>query len=56
MWKNYTFSSGICKKGTSSMHREMEKVLMCKIAWGEANLAIKILVHTKETHFYLTTH
>jgi hypothetical protein len=42
MWKNYIFSSGICKKGTSSLHREMEKGLLCKIAWGEANLAITI--------------
>jgi hypothetical protein len=27
-------------KRDSSLHREMEKGLMCKIAWGEANLAI----------------
>jgi hypothetical protein len=32
-------------KETSSLHREMEKGLMCKIAWGEANIAItKILL------------
>jgi hypothetical protein len=40
MWKTYIFSSGICKKGTSSLHMEMEKGLLCKIAWGEENLAI----------------
>ena len=42
-------------KGTSSLHREMEKGPMCKIAWGEENIAITmniaarslmIIVHT----------
>jgi hypothetical protein len=38
--ENIFFSYGICKKGTSSMHRKMEKGPLCKIAWGETNLAI----------------
>jgi hypothetical protein len=28
------------QKGTSSLHREIEKGLLCKIAWGEENLSI----------------
>jgi hypothetical protein len=33
------FSSGKSKKGTSSMHREMERP-SDKVAWGEEKLAI----------------
>jgi hypothetical protein len=43
MLKNYIFISRICKKGTSSLHREMEKGLLCKIAWGKENLAITLV-------------
>jgi hypothetical protein len=28
------------QKGMTSFHREMEKGLMCKIAWGETNISI----------------
>jgi hypothetical protein len=49
MWKNHVFSSGICKKGTSSLRREMEKCLTCKIAWGEANLAITTYLRDIQT-------
>jgi hypothetical protein len=40
MWKNMFFSSGNCKKGTSSLHREMKKFLLSKFAWGKENPAI----------------
>jgi hypothetical protein len=40
MWKKCIFSSRICKIRMTSLHREMKKCLLCKIAWGEENLSI----------------
>jgi hypothetical protein len=37
--KMYFYLWGL-QKGMKSMHREMEKGPLCKIAWGEANIAI----------------
>jgi hypothetical protein len=39
------------QKRTSILHREMEKGLMCKIAWGEANLAITPFYKHKDLMF-----
>jgi hypothetical protein len=39
MWKNVIFWILEVQKGTSSLHREMERPFE-QVAWGEAKLAI----------------
>jgi hypothetical protein len=53
MWKNTIFCSGNCKKGTSSLHREMEKGLLSKFAYGEANLSITDAPYCVRSEEYL---
>jgi hypothetical protein len=39
MWKNIFFGSGRYKKGTSSLHREMERPSK-QVAWSEEKFVV----------------
>jgi hypothetical protein len=47
MWKNMFFGSGMHKKGTSSLHREIERPSK-QVAWSEENFGVTILAYLEE--------